>query len=179
MKLRQSRNMASRTTGPTFRQALLWPGALVMILVVLAACSSSASENPAGSTGQGDSLAKLNPCELLTPVEVESIFGEAATADSEPTLAGPVSSCTFKNDSGGKFFLIQLGPESALEVDAGDPDVTVITGLGDEATFSNGTLRVRVGETVLQVPTWHPQSRQDEALAMTQEIARIALERLP
>jgi hypothetical protein len=40
-------------------------------------------------------------------------------------------------------------------------------------------LRVRVGETVLQVSTWHPSSKQDEALAMTQEIARIALERLP
>lgn len=63
-------------------------------------------------------------------------------------------------------------------MDAGDPDVTVIKDLGDEAIFS-GMLRVRVGETVLQVSTWHPSSKQDEALAMTQEIARIALERLP
>jgi len=66
-----------------------------------------------------------------------------------------------------------------MEVDAGDPDVTVIADLGDEAIFSSGMLRVRVGETVLQVATWHPSSKQDEALAMTQEIARIALERLP
>ena len=40
-----------------------------------------------------------------------------------------------------------------MEVDAGDPDVTVIADLGDEAIFSSGMLRVRVGETVLQVVT--------------------------
>ena len=80
----------------------------------------------------------LNPCELLTAGEVESIFGEAATADSEPTSAGPIRSCSFHNDAGGKFFLIQLGPETAMEVDAEDPDVTVIADLGDEATYYSG-----------------------------------------
>lgn len=99
--------------------------------------------------------------------------------DGGRTSAGPVGSCSFHNDGGGKFFLLQIGPETAIEVDAGDPDVTVIADLGDEAIFFSGMLRVRVGETVLQVATWHPSSKQDEALVMTQEIARIALERLP
>ena len=152
---------------------------LVTILVFLAACSSSASEKPAESDRQVESLANFNPCELLTPEDIESVFGEDATADSEPTSAGPVRSCSFHNDGGGRFFLPQLAPETAIEVDAGDPDVTVIADLGDEAIFFSGMLRVRVGETVLQVATSHPSSKQDEALAMTQEIARIALERFP
>lgn len=131
VKLLKSSNSASPTVRPNFRQALLRPVMLVTILILLASCSSSTSEETAGSNGQDDSLANSNPCELLTAGEVESIFGEAATADTEPTSAGLVRSCSFHNDGGGKFFLIQLGPETALEVDARDPDVTVIKDLGD------------------------------------------------
>ncbi|TFH37282.1 MAG: DUF3558 domain-containing protein [Anaerolineales bacterium] len=174
-----SSNLAIPTIGSTTRKALLWPVVLVSILVFLTACSSPASEKPAGFNGQNDSLASFNPCELLTPAEVESIFGEPAAADAEPTSAGPVRSCGFHNEGGGKFFILQLGPVTAIEVDAGDPEVTVIADLGDEAVFFSGMLRVRVGETVLQVSTWHSRSKLDDALTMTQEIARIALERLP
>ncbi|TFH38021.1 MAG: hypothetical protein E4G99_00700 [Anaerolineales bacterium] len=68
---------------------------------------------------------------------------------------------------------------TAIEVDTGDPEVTVIADLGDEAVYFSGMLRVRLGESALQVSTWHSRSKQDDALAMTQEIARIAISRLP
>jgi hypothetical protein len=101
VKLLQSSNSASPTVRSNFRQALLWPVMLVTVLILLASCSSSAGEETAGSNGQDDSLANSNPCELLTAGEVESIFGEAGTADTEPTSAGPVRSCSFHNDAGG------------------------------------------------------------------------------
>jgi|GEM_PF-5802557 len=155
---------------------LLW---LITITFLLSACANSTSEKPTGSIGDDSSIANSNPCTMLTPEEVEFIFDEAATADTEPTSNGPITSCTFHSDSGGRFFLIQLGPVETLEVDSDDPEVTVIEGLGDEAIFFYGSLRVRVGETVLQVTTYHSSSKQDEALVMTQEVARIALDHLP
>ena len=159
-----------------YKKTLLW---LVAITLLLTACASSTSEKPVGSNGEDVSFANSNPCTMLTPEEVEIIFDEAATADTEPTSNGPIRSCSFHNDRGGRFFLIQLGPVATLEVDTEDPDVIVIDDLGDEATFSYGMLRVRVGETVLQVTTWHSSSKQDEALTMTQEIAKMALDHLP
>ena len=152
---------------------------LVATTLLLTACTSSTSEKQVGSSREDDNLANSNPCTMLTPEEVDLIFDEAATADTEPTSHGPISGCTFRNDRGGRFFLIQLGPVETLEVDSADPEVTVIEDLGDEAIFSYGSLRVRVGETVLQITTYHSSSKQDDALAMTQEVARIALGHLP
>jgi len=157
-------------------KTLLW---LIAITFLLSACASSTSEKPVGSSRDDASIANSNPCTMLTPEEVEIIFNEAATADTEPTSNGPITSCSFHSDSGGRFFLIQLGPVETLEVDTDDPEVTVIEGLGDEAIFYYGSLRVRVGETVLQITTYHSSSKQAEALAMTQEVARIALDHLP
>jgi hypothetical protein len=157
------------------------PAFLILIILLMTACGNAPETTNASDTAnhQNDSLASQNPCEMITAAEVESIFGEAASADVEPSTAGPVRSCSFRNDGGGKFFLIQIGPESAIEVDSETDVGTVIPDLGEEAVFFSGSLRVRIGESVLQVITWHPQGRQDEALAMTQAIARLALERLP
>jgi len=155
---------------------LLW---LVAITLLLTACANSTSEKPVGSSGEDVNLAKTNPCTMLTPEEVEFVFEEAATGDTEPTSHGPIRSCTFSNDRGGRFFLIQLGPVETLEMETGNPDAIVIEDLGDEATFYYGSLRVRIGESVLQITTYHSSSKQDEALAMTLEVARIALDHLP
>ena len=175
----QSRNSALPKLGSKALKSMFRIAVPALMLVFLAACGNSGSESPAANSIQDDSLASFNPCEMLLPAEVESIFGEPAAADAEPTSAGPIRSCGFHNERGGKFFNIQLGPESAIEVDAEDPEVTVVADLGDEAVFFSGMLRVRMGETVLQVSTWHSRSKLDEALMMTQEIARIALTRLP
>ena len=158
------------------KKSLLW---LVTITLFLTACASSTSEKPVGSSRNDVNFAKSNPCTMLTPEEVETIFDEAATADTEPTTNGPIRSCSFHNDRGGRFFLIQLGPVETLEMDTGKPDVIDLEGLGDEALFSNGSLRVRVGETVIQITTYHSSSKQDKSLAMTQEIARLVLDHLP
>jgi hypothetical protein len=132
-----------------------------------------------GSSTKDLNLANSNPCTLLTPEEVESVFDEAAAADAEPTSNGPIRSCSFHNNRGGRFFLIQLGPVETFDMNTGEPDVIVIEDLGDQAVFSYGSLRVRVGETVLQVTTYHSSSKQDQALTMAQEIARLALAHLP
>jgi len=176
MNFSQNNFLTIPTMASPFKKTLLW---LVVITLLLTACASSTSEKQLGSSGEEVSFADSNPCTMLTPEEVEFIFDEAATADAEPTSNGPIRSCSFHNDRGGRFFLIQLGPVSTLEVDSGDPDVIVIEDLGDEAVFYYGSLRVRVVETVIQITTYHSSSKQDEALAMAQEVARIALDHLP
>jgi len=176
MNLSQKNFLTAPSMKLSNTKILLW---LVAITFILTACTSSNSEKTGGSSGDDLGLAISNPCTLLTPEDVEFIFDEAATADTEPTFNGPISSCSFHNDRGGRFFLIQLGPVETLEVDSADPEVTVIEDLGDEAVFSYGSLRVRVGETVLQITTYHSSSKQDEALAMTQEVAKITLNHLP
>ena len=155
---------------------LLW---LVAITFSLTACGGSTSEKAGVSKGEAVTFANSNPCTMLTAEEVETIFDESATADTEPTSNGPIRSCGFQNDRGGRFFLIQLGPVETLEMDIGKQGVVVIEDLGDEALFSYGSLRVRVGEEVLQITTYHSSSKQAEALVMTQEIARFVLDRLP
>ncbi len=158
------------------KKALLW---FVTITLFLTACANSSSEKAEASSRKDGNLANSNPCTMLTPEEVEIIFDEAATPDTEPTSDGPIRSCSFHNDRGGRFFLIQLGPVETLEMDSGETDVIVIEGLGDEALFSYGSLRVRVGDTVIQITTYHSSSKQDESLAMTQEVARLVLDHLP
>jgi len=162
--------------------ANMWKSSgLILFVLFVAACGNTPDESSSasGANGQDDSLTTFNPCDLLTIAEVESIFGEAAATDYEPTSAGPVRSCSFRNEAGGRFFLLQLAPETVLDVDTEAEGATPIPDLGDEAVFFSGMLRVRVGEEALQVTTWHPSSKQDEALAMVQEIARLALDRLP
>ena len=176
MKFSQNQSLTIPRMESPYLKNLLW---LVTITLFLTACAGSTSEKPGTPRSDNDSLAKANPCTMLTPEEVETIFDEAATADTEPTSNGPIRSCSFHNDRGGRFFLIQLGPVETLEMDTGKPDVIEIEGLGDEAIFSYGSLRVRVGETVIQITTYHSSSKQAESLAMTQEIARLVLDHLP
>ena len=176
MNISQNNTLTIPRMELSYMKTLLW---MVAITFFLSACAGSTSDKPGASRSEDDSLAKANPCTMLTPEEVETIFDEAATADTEPTSNGPIRSCTFRNDRGGRFFLIQLGPVETLNLDTGNTDVILIEDLGDEATFFSGILRVRVGETVLQITTYHSSSKQDEALAMAQEIAWLALDHMP
>ena len=54
-----------------------------------------------------------------------------------------------------------------------------IENLRNEAGFYNGLPRVRTGYTVHQIGTLHPEAEQEQALTMTQKLARIALTGLP
>jgi hypothetical protein len=51
--------------------------------------------------------------------------------------------------------------------------------LGNEAGFYNGPPRVRTGYIVLQIGTLHPEAAQEQALTITQKLARSALTGLP
>lgn len=134
-----------------------------------------------------DSFITLNPCELLTPAELETFFGEPAEAGAAPETIGPYRSCMFTNQSGGKMIILQVTHQTPAQFKIDNESSaamiemvpTPVAGLGDESVFFSGLLRVRTGDVVTQVATWHPEAEQAEAFAMTQEIARIAIGRLP
>ena len=58
-------------------------------------------------------------------------------------------------------------------------EVFLIENPGNKAGFYYGLPRVRTGYTVLQIGTLHPEAEQEQALTMTQKLARIALTGLP
>ena len=182
------------------------PAVSLLLLALLAACGSSGVESPetasegpssppaAESTqpaaavgGDIDFLATLNPCELLTPGEVEGFFGEPAATDAAPETIGPYRSCMFSSETGGKMIILQVTHETPVQFKTDNETSaamlemvpTPVASLGDEAVFFSGLLRVRTGDIVTQVVTWHPEAEQAEAFTMTQEIARLAIGRLP
>jgi hypothetical protein len=142
---------------------------------------------PAPPSGGSDDLANFNPCEMLTPEEVEGFFEGPMAPDAAPESIGPYRSCMFTNQAGGKMIIVQVTHETPAQFKADNEGSaamlemipTPVAGLGDESVFFSGLLRVRVGDRVLQVVTWHPEDQQEEAFAMTQEIARLALNRMP
>jgi hypothetical protein len=150
---------------------------------------SQESENnaPAPAGGGNDILAGFNPCEMLTQAEVESFFEEPMATDAAPESIGPYRSCMLTSQSGGKMIILQATNETADQFKADNESSasmfevvpTPVAGLGDEAVFMSGLLRVRVGDQVFQVVTWHPEDQQDQAFSMTQEIARLALPHMP
>jgi len=147
--------------------------------------ASQEPTQPAG--GAGDPLASFNPCEMLTQAEVEGFFDGPMSPDAAPESIGPYRSCMFTNQAGGKMIIVQVTHENAAQFKADNEGSaamfemvpTPVAGLGDESVFFSGLLRVRVSDQVLQVVTWHTEEQQDEAFAMTQAIARLALNRMP
>jgi predicted small lipoprotein YifL len=187
---------------------LVRPGLTAIMLAMLAACGSkgavgtpeaamedspvpaqvAASTQPAPAVGGNmDFLATLNPCELLTPAELESFFGEPAATDAAPEDIGPYRSCMFTSKAGTKMIILQVTHETAAQFKTDNEGSaamlemipTPVRGLGDETVFFSGLLRVRTGDVVTQVVTWHTEAEQEQAFSMTQEIARLAISRLP
>jgi hypothetical protein len=144
--------------------------------------SSQSDSGPSASTNPLD---PFNPCELLTADEYESFFGDPPSPDAAPENIGPYRSCMVWDQSGSKFITLQLTHETAeqfkteMESSAAmlDIELVPVEGMGDEAVSAAGLLRVRVGETVLQVLTWHQDV--DQALDVSRQIAELALPRLP
>ena len=184
MTRNRCKQYTSRMPSRATTNAPLRPLALAAIYILLAGCGAGDVKTAStGGAGKSIDLANFNPCDMLTSQEVESIFGETAASNPEPSSAGSVRSCSFSSEQGGKFFTIQLYPETAAEYEADREDnavdSTAVPELGDAAFFFSGMLRVHVGEISLQVSTWHSRSKQDEALAMTEEIAKLVIARLP
>ena len=160
--------------------------------------SAAATENPspaqssendasAPASGGNDILATFNPCVMLTQAEVEGFFEEPMATDAAPESIGPYRSCMLTSETGGKMIILQVTHETADQFKADNESSasmfeivpTPVAGLGDEAVFMSGLLRVRVGDQVFQVVTWHPEDQQDQAFSMTQDIARLALPHMP
>jgi len=142
---------------------------------------------PQAAGGASDILAGFNPCEMLSQDEVEGFFEGPMSPDAAPESIGPYRSCMFTSQAGGKMIIVQVTHENAEQFKADNEtsatmfevEPTPVAGLGDEAVFMIGLLRVRVGDRVLQVATWHTDDQQDQAFSMTQEIARLALDHMP
>jgi hypothetical protein len=128
----------------------------------------------------------INPCDLLSASEAEAALTEPVSSIDQTTIAN-YESCDYRGQSGGKFITLQVTRQTAEQFKIDNEETSAmfevelipVEDLGDEAAFYSGLLRVRVGETVLQIATWHTVEEEDQALALTQELARIALTRLP
>jgi hypothetical protein len=128
----------------------------------------------------------VDPCELLTNPEVEAALGEPLSSSERSTIFS-YESCDYQGQSGGKFITLQLTHQNAeqFKKDNGETsqmfeaELLPVAGLGDEAAFYSGLLRVRVGDTVIQIATWFTEEEQGQALSLTQELARLAIARLP
>lgn len=131
-------------------------------------------------------LSGVDPCALLTTAEVEAAFGEPMGSAERETIYS-YESCNFHNQRGGKSIVLQLTQQSPelftrdnVETAAiFEVELIPISGLGDDAAYYSGLLRVRVGDSVFQLATWHPEAEQDQALEMMQSLARLVLERYP
>ena len=146
--------------------------------------SSSAELTP--SNGIFTSISGVDPCELLTMAEVEAVVGEPLLSSEESVIAN-YKGCEYHSQDPGKFIILQVTQQSAERFKTDneetaaffETELRTVENLGDEAAFYSGLLRVRVGEVVVQIATWHPESELDQAFEMTQALARLAIERLP
>ncbi len=156
------------------------------ISVVEESPEQPAEEAEAPQAAVSAPLSGVDPCALLTEADVENAFGEPMGSLERETIFN-YESCNFQNESGSKFIILQLTQQNAAQFkkdneetsEMFEAELLPVDDLGDEAAFYSGLLRVRVGETVLQIATWHTDAEQEQALAMTQELARSALSRLP
>ena len=144
-----------------------------------------ASLEPSGE-GLSSAISGIDPCELLTAEELETAFGEPPGKTAGETIF-TYKSCNFESQSGSKFIILQVSQQNAEQFTQDneetsamfDAELMPISSLGDDAAYYSGFLRVRSGNIVIQFATWHTEGEQDQALALTQELARLVLQRIP
>jgi hypothetical protein len=135
---------------------------------------------------QDPSVTPADPCQLLTDSEVETALGEPLASSGRSQVLN-YESCDYFGQSGSKFVFVQLTHQNAEQFQKDndtstamlETDLIPVENLGNEAVFYSSILRVRVGETVLQIATWHTADEQDQSLLLTQELAQLAIPRLP
>ena len=143
-------------------------------------------EDPSSSGGITTSISGVDPCELLTAAEVEAVVGEPFSSAEEPDI-GNYLGCQYQSLSPGKFIILQVTQQSAERFRKDNEETAAffetellpVENLGDEAAFYSGLLRVRAGELVFQIASWHTEAELDQAFEITQELARFAVMRLP
>jgi hypothetical protein len=146
----------------------------------------STGNDDAESEEKNESAADVNPCGLLSTPEVEAALGDSLSS-AERSTVGIYNSCYFQAKSGGKFIILQLTHQNAIQFKEDnetssemlESELISVEDLGDEAVFYSGLLRVRVGETVIQFATWYTEEEETQALILTKDLALKALSRLP
>jgi Protein of unknown function (DUF3558) len=143
-------------------------GALCVLL--LGACSKSASSGASSTTPAGTSTAGTgaattagtgavtNACTLLTKAEVAQATGNSI-AFAKQANVGPVSSCTFGSLSGFAVVLsVTSSPAAGLSSDipglgnvVTKYHLTPVSGLGDQAYGGSDAIIVRKGNTAFTI----------------------------
>ncbi|SHM56283.1 DUF3558 family protein [Cryptosporangium aurantiacum] len=113
------------------------------------AASASPTVEPTTDTA-ADSGEVPNPCELLTPADVNALTSREITqVDRGDADSGPTRTCQWQLEEG--VLAVFLSPTSADDFAVRDPDAIDVDGVGDEAYTSAGHLFVRSGDLLVDV----------------------------
>ena len=114
--------------------------------------STAATDSGDGqaATGLGTDVANLNPCQLLTPTEVNQFTSREITQiDRDNATAEGTRYCQWQLEQG--VLVLSLSPTSAADFEIRDPAAVAADGVGDDAYTSSGHLYVRSGDLAIDV----------------------------
>ena len=194
-----------RSERPVLR-SFLGTCAVVVLCIVLAACSGSTSATlaptgggqssavapastrvapsaPAVGTSSGPGNGAAHPCALLTQTEAVAAIGQDLNAGVEDVRLG---TCAFNSSDFAAGISLTVGDWDSIKAaaTAGKTAPTTVSGVGDEALNLNGSngslLYVRKGGTGILITMNGPSvdSLADHGLAKEEALARLILPRL-
>ena len=159
------------------------------------ATTPAATEEPGGDGGQVSG--EIDPCDLVTQEEAETLVGHSLPEPDKRTV-GPFDSCMYSGASLVDLVQVQVGSDvwSESEFDDSmvegakmfDIEAKPVSGLGDKAYWLEGILWVLKGDVAFNLmvsnaeltdPEKDDEVLQQEALAVTTDLAKKVLERLP
>jgi hypothetical protein len=112
--------------------------------------ATAGGNDPQAATGLGTDVANLNPCQLLTPTEVNQFTSrEIARVDRDNATAEGTRYCQWQLDQG--VLVLSLSPTSAADFEIRDPAAVAVDGVGDDAYTSSGHLYIRSGDLSIDV----------------------------
>ena len=158
------------------------PGAIDTAAASTAGASGQGGGNetvPGSPAGRGDGGdgGTVDVCELLTAEEVEAAVGvEPTTVEGDET-----GGCVYSGADGSLLVLTSYTPTGASAIDAladGD-DAEDAPGFGDRAVWSSDILFIGRGDALFQIFADENGPASGDDRAATEELARLALDRLP
>ena len=133
---------------------------LILALVLVAAgaaCSASKASPPAGAASNlattasaaAPSPAISNPCSLTNPAEVSAVMGrKSRPGEFHKDLGGR---CNFYDSTSQYEIFLQNMDTAALDALTHLPGNTKVSGIGDRALWSDGSLYVQKANHALQI----------------------------
>ncbi len=140
----------------------------------------SATEGPGDGGGEGGG-ASIDACPLLTTEEVSAAFGVDVAEAERANLGGGDTGCNYNDANGELVATTTYAPGGAivwesLEDEADDQ----IEGIGDGALWVYNTVTVRKGDAMFQIFFAGDAGLDEDAVrAASEDLARIAVERMP